>query len=98
MTIEWVPYNRSIALSAGVAAENFRIDPIAPDYQPKRNMSPAEVREDAMGLLSKPQWKRTFIIGPFTNKIDSILGRMQDEDINFIEAIHRFYEERGIEA
>lgn len=98
MGIEWVRYSRSLAFAAGPAAENFRIDANLRQKPPELFLSPEQVKEEAASLLTKPPWRRTFLIGPFTGKIDSVSGVLRDNDRELVEATHQFYEELGVEC
>lgn len=93
MAIEWVQFNSAVAFAAGPAAENFRIDVDSRIKSPGSILSSEDIEAQTKLLLVKPEHKRTFLMGPFTSKIDPALGKMRDEDIELIEAVHRFYEE-----
>lgn len=57
-----------------------------------------ELFQERHRLLTRPKYKRTFLIGPFTSLLDPLTGVMQEDEIILREAIHKFYEERGVDC
>lgn len=97
MAIEWIQ-NKSPhpVINPGVC--EFRIDASTTRGAPPGRLLTEEEIACELKRIQTPVERRTFLIGPFGRKIDPTLGRMRDEDIGFIEAMHRFYEGLGIDT
>lgn len=98
MPAELLPYNSAIAIAAGPAAENFRIDPQYTSRLPERFLTSSEITLERDRLLTKPPCKRTFLIGSFSSRIDPETGIILPEDKGFIETIHNWYAQNNVEC
>lgn len=96
MAIEWIQYPKPHKIIIpkpvfGIDASTTRNCP------PERYLTLVEYNQE-MDRIDTPAELRSFMAGPMGGKIDPVLGRMPDIDIEFISAFDGFLTEMGVDV